>query len=129
MAAVNYAHAYQQALEQAWPYALYFGDLFNTPNNQKYRWVNARTIEIPTLETTGRVDSNRDTIATASRNYNNKWTPLTLQNGLHWYIHKISTKQIWLLQLVTSLKYSTKNKNFLKWMYIVFQKSTLNINN
>ena len=43
MAAVNYAHAYQQALEQAWPYALYFGDLFNTPNNQKYRWVNART--------------------------------------------------------------------------------------
>lgn len=40
MAAVNYAHAYQQALEQAWPYALYFGDLFNTPNNQKY---NIRT--------------------------------------------------------------------------------------
>lgn len=84
MAAVNYAHAYQQALEQAWPYALYFGDLFNTPNNQKYRWVNARTIEIPTLETTGRVDSNRDTIATASRNYNNKWTPLTLQNERKW---------------------------------------------
>ena len=84
MAAVNYAHAYQQALEQAWPYALYFGDLFNTPNNKKYRWVNARTIEIPTLETTGRVDSNRDTIATASRNYNNKWTPLTLQNERKW---------------------------------------------
>lgn len=84
MAAVNYAHAYQQALKQAWPYALYFGDLFNTPNNQKYRWVNARTIEIPTLETTGRVDSNRDTIATASRNYNNKWTPLTLQNERKW---------------------------------------------
>lgn len=84
MAAVNYAHAYQQALEQAWSYVLYFGDLFNTPNNQKYRWVNARTIEIPTLETTGRVDSNRDTIATASRNYNNKWTPLTLQNERKW---------------------------------------------
>lgn len=80
MAAVNYAHAYQQALEQAWPYALYFGDLFNTPNNQKYRWVNARTIEIPTLETTGRVDSTRDTIANATRNYNNAWTPLTLTN-------------------------------------------------
>ena len=84
MAAVNYAHAYQQALEQAWPYALYFGDLFNTPNNQKYRWVNARTIEIPTLETTGRVDSTRDTIATASRNYNNAWTPLTLTNERKW---------------------------------------------
>ena len=84
MAAVNYAHAYQQALEQAWPYALYFGDLFNTPNNQRFRWVNTRTIEIPTLETTGRVDSTRDTIATASRNYNNAWTPLTLTNERKW---------------------------------------------
>ena len=84
MAALNYAHAYQQALEQAWPYALYFGDLFNTPNNQRFRWVNARTIEIPTLETTGRVDSTRDTIATASRNYNNAWTPLTLTNERKW---------------------------------------------
>ena len=84
MAAVNYAHAYQQALEQAWPYALYFGDLFNTPNNQRFRWVNARTIEIPTLETTGRVDSTRDTIANATRNYNNAWTPLTLTNERKW---------------------------------------------
>ena len=84
MVAINYAHQYQQALEQAWPYTLYFGDLFNTPNNQRFRWVNARTIEIPTLETTGRVDSNRDTIATAARNYNNAWTPLTLSNERQW---------------------------------------------
>lgn len=84
MAALNYAHAYQQALEQAWPYALYFGDLFNTPNNQRFRWVNARTIEIPTLETTGRVDSTRDTIANATRNYNNAWIPLTLTNERKW---------------------------------------------
>lgn len=84
MVAINYARQYQQALEQAWPYTLYFGDLFNTPNNQRFRWVNARTIEIPTLETTGRVDSNRDTIATAARNYNNAWTPLTLSNERQW---------------------------------------------
>lgn len=84
MVAINYAHQYQQALEQAWPYTLYFGDLFNTPNNQRFRWVNARTIEISTLETTGRVDSNRDTIATAARNYNNAWTPLTLSNERQW---------------------------------------------
>lgn len=84
MVAINYAHQYQQALEQAWPYTLYFGDLFNTLNNQRFRWVNARTIEIPTLETTGRVDSNRDTIATAARNYNNAWTPLTLSNERQW---------------------------------------------
>lgn len=84
MVAINYAHQYQQALEQSWLYTLYFGDLFNTPNNQRFRWVNARTIEIPTLETTGRVDSNRDTIATAARNYNNAWTPLTLSNERQW---------------------------------------------
>ena len=84
MVAINYAHQYQHALEQTWPYTLYFGDLFNTPNNQRFRWVNARTIEIPTLETTGRVDSNRDTIATAARNYNNAWTPLTLSNERQW---------------------------------------------
>lgn len=81
---LNYAESYQQALEQGWPYTLYFGALFSTPNNGRYRWVNARTIEIPTLETTGRVDSNRDTIATAKRNYNNHWTPLTLSNERKW---------------------------------------------
>ena len=42
---LNYAESYQQALEQGWPYTLYFGALFSTPNNGRYRWVNARTIE------------------------------------------------------------------------------------
>lgn len=81
---MNYATQYSDQLAQAFPYVLYFGALYNTPNNGRYRFVNARTIEIPVLETTGRVDSNRDTIATAKRNYNNKWEPKALTNERKW---------------------------------------------
>lgn len=84
MSAVNYATQYQQALEQEFPYVLYFGHLFATPNNGRYRWVNSRVIEIPTITTTGRVDGDRDTIGTRKRNYNNAWTPLTLENHRTW---------------------------------------------
>lgn len=84
MATLNYATQYQRALEQEFPYVLYFGALFNTPNNGKYRWVNSRVIEVPTITTTGRVDGDRDTIATRKRNYNNSWTPLTLENHRTW---------------------------------------------
>ena len=37
MAALNYAKEYQQALEREFPYVLYFGALFATPNNGRYR--------------------------------------------------------------------------------------------
>ncbi len=84
MAALNYAEQYQQALEQEFPYVLYFGALFAAPNNGRYRWVNARTIEVPTISTTGRVDGDRDTIGTRKRNFNNAWTPLTLENHRSW---------------------------------------------
>lgn len=84
MAALNYATEYQKALEQAFPYSLYFGRLYSTPNNGRYKWVNSKTIEIPSISVTGRVDSTRDTIATAARNYDNSWTPLTLSNERKW---------------------------------------------
>ena len=84
MTALNYAHEYQRSLEQAFPYVLYFGALYATPNNGRYRWLNGKTIEIPSISVTGRVDSTRDTIATAARNYNNSWIPLTLANERKW---------------------------------------------
>lgn len=84
MPAINYATQYQQALEQEFPYVLYFGALFNTPNNGRYRWVNSRVIEVPTITTTGRVDGDRDTIGSKKRNFNNSWTPLTLENHRTW---------------------------------------------
>lgn len=84
MKTINYAKEYYSELEQAFPYVLYFGALYATPNNGRYKWVNAKTIEVPSISVTGRVDSSRDTIATASRNYDNAWTPLTLENERKW---------------------------------------------
>jgi len=84
MPALNYATEYLAALELEFPYVLYFGALFSTPNNGRFRWVNSRVIEIPTLTTTGRIDGDRDTIGARKRNYNNGWIPLTLENHRTW---------------------------------------------
>lgn len=84
MAILNYATSYQQALDQAYPYVLNFGALYETENNGRYRWTGSKTIEIPHLTTTGRVASSRDTIGTFSRNFDNSWEPKTLTNQRKW---------------------------------------------
>ena len=84
MPALNYAKQYSQALANQFPYVLNFGDLYSTPNNGRYRFINAKTIEIPTLTTTGRVNADRDTIGVAARNYDNAWEPKTLTNQRKW---------------------------------------------
>lgn len=81
---VNYATQYSNALAQKFPYVLNFGALYATENNGRYRWVNAKTIEIPAITTTGRVDANRDSIATAQRNYSNAWETKTLSHERKW---------------------------------------------
>ena len=81
---VNYATEYSNALAQKFPYVLNFGALYATPNNGTYRWVNAKTIEIPSITTTGRVDADRDSIATAQRNYSNAWETKTLAHERKW---------------------------------------------
>ena len=95
MAPLNYATEYSRALAQAFPYSLYFGALYNTPNNNTYRWINAKTIEIPSISTSGRVDSDRDTIATAQRNYDNAWETKTLSNQRKWstLVHPMDVDQ------------------------------------
>lgn len=82
--ALNYADQYQRALEQNFPWVLNYGALYNTPNNGRYRWLNSKSIEIPSISTTGRVDADRDTIAFAQRNYQNAWVQLTLTNERKW---------------------------------------------
>lgn len=85
MAAINYASQYSRELAQAYPYALNFGALYATPNNGRYRMgEDGKTIYIPNLSTTGRVAADRDTIATATRNYDNAWEPKTLTNQRKW---------------------------------------------
>lgn len=92
---LNYAKQYSRALSQAFPYVLNFGALYNTPNNRTYRWVNARTIEIPSIQTTGRVDADRDTISTAQRNFTNSWEPKVLANERKWstLVHPMDVDQ------------------------------------
>lgn len=110
MAAINYAKEYSRALAQAFPYVLNFGALYNTPNNGTYRWVNAKTIEIPSITTTGRVSASRDTIGTAQRNYDNAWETKTLSNQRKWrtLVHPMDIDQT---NLVASISNITKTFN------------------
>jgi len=104
--ALNYAQAYQQALTQAYPYVLHFAALRSTENDSRYKWDGAQTILIPSLSTTGRVDGSRDTIGTASRNFDNAWEPKTLQNHRKWstLVHPMDideTNQVASIQNIT----------------------------
>ena len=93
--AVNYATEYSRALSQAFPYVLNYGALYSTPNNNRYRWINAKTIEIPSIKTSGRVNANRDTVAFAQRNYDNAWETKTLSNQRKWstLVHPMDINQ------------------------------------
>jgi hypothetical protein len=108
--AVNYATEYSRALAQAFPYVLNFGALYATPNNGRYRWVNAKTIEIPTISTTGRVNADRDTVAFAQRNYENAWETKTLTNQRKWstLVHPMDIDQT---NLVASIQNITQAFN------------------
>lgn len=105
MAALNYAVEYSRALAQAYPYVLNFGELYATPNNGRYRWVNAKTIEIPTISTTGRVNANRDTIAAAQRNYDNSWETKVLSNQRKWstLVHPMDIDQTNLVTTIANI--------------------------
>lgn len=81
---ISYVTEYSQALDQAYPHVLHFGRLYQTPNNGRYRWVNSRTIEIPTLKTTGRTDADRDEMGFAKRNHSNTWEAKTLARQRCW---------------------------------------------
>jgi hypothetical protein len=104
---LNYATEYQRALEQAYPYALYFGKLYSTPNNGRFRWVNSKTIEIGSISTTGRTNADRDSISTAQRNYNNAWETKTLTNERKWST-LIHPKDIDQTNMVASIANITK---------------------
>ena len=108
MPALNYATEYSRALSQAFPYVLNYGALYATPNNNRYRWVNAKTIEIPSISTTGRVNANRDSIAVAQRNYDNAWESKTLRHERKWstLVHPmdiIQTKMVTTIQNITQV--------------------------
>ena len=85
MGAVNYAEAYERALAQAYPNVLNFGELYNVANNQTYKFVDAKTIHIPSISVTGRKNVNRDAIdGQFNRNVDNSWETKTLNFYREW---------------------------------------------
>lgn len=110
MAVVNYAEAYASALAQAYPYVLNFGELYNTENRNKYKVVDAKTIKIPVLSTSGRVDGDRDTIGTFRRRHDNAWEVKELKNHRTWdtLIHPVDVQQS---NMVMSIQNATKVYN------------------
>lgn len=104
-AGLNYATDYLRALSQMFPYVLNFGALYSTPNNGRFRWVNAKTIEIPSITTSGRVDADRDTIAFAQRNFSNKWETKTLENERKWstLVHPMDIDQTNMVSTIANI--------------------------
>jgi hypothetical protein len=111
MATLNYAQQYAQALAQAYPYVLNFGALFSTENNGRYRMGdNGKSILIPSITVGGRVNSDRDTIATATRNYDNAWETKTLTNQRKWST-LVHPKDIDQTNMVTTIQNITRVMN------------------
>ncbi|MPW26255.1 capsid protein [Alkalibaculum sp. M08DMB] len=78
MATLNYAQQYLQALQQRFATGLRFNDLYNTPNNQTIKFVNAKTIQIPRIDVSGMVDVNRDAVGSFTRAVDNDYETKTL---------------------------------------------------
>ena len=110
---INYAVEYSQALAQAYPNVLHFGALYATPNNGRYRWVNARTIEIPRIKTTGRTDADRDSIGTATRNYDNSWETKVLKRQRKWstLVHPMDIDQTNQVASITNITQTFNAEN------------------
>lgn len=85
MAAVNYAEAYEKALAQAYPNVLNFGELYNTSNNSVYKFVDSKTIHIPSISVSGRTNVNRDVMnGQFQRNVDNNYETKTLTFYREW---------------------------------------------
>lgn len=85
MAAVNYAEAYERALAQAYPNVLNFGELYNVANNKTYKFVDSKTIHIPSISVSGRKNVNRDAIdGSFQRNIDNEYETKTLTFYREW---------------------------------------------
>lgn len=83
MAALNYAKEYARELAQAYPYTLYFGAIWSAIKPD-VKFVNAKTVEIPSLTTTGRTNGDRDSIGSFGRHYDNAWETKTLSKHRTW---------------------------------------------
>ncbi|MQM78858.1 capsid protein [Lentilactobacillus buchneri] len=86
MATINYAEAYQQAIQQAfYDGHLFSQDLWNSPSNSVIKFDGAKHIKVPTLTIDeGRKDRARRTITQPAANYSNDWDSYELKNERYW---------------------------------------------
>lgn len=110
MAVLNYAQQYSAELAQAYPYVLYSGALWNNENSRKYRIVDAKTIQIPSISVGGRTNGDRDTIGGFTRNFNNSWETKTLKNHRIWET-LVHPKDIQETNQVASIENITRTMN------------------
>ena len=82
---VNYASQYAKELANAYPYFLYFGDIYNNENANKYRPVSGKYVMIPSLSVSGAHAVNRDQITgTFNRNWDNAWQQFACEMDREW---------------------------------------------
>ena len=82
---VDYAKEYSQALANAYPYLSYFPEIWAGENAQLYQPGKGKTMYIPTMVTSGARAADRDQITgTFNRNWNNTFTPVTLEMDREW---------------------------------------------
>ena len=85
-ATVNYAEAYQQAIQQGfYDGHLYTNALWQSPSNGIFTFDGAKHIKVPRLSILeGRKDRARRTITDISANYSNEWDTYELKNERYW---------------------------------------------
>lgn len=107
---INYATQYQAALANAFPKVLHFGALWNVANAGKYKPVDAKTIKIPVLDVTGRVEGSRGSISAPSVRHSNDWETKTLINHRKWdtLVHPMDISQT---NMVLTIQNITKSYN------------------
>lgn len=110
MAVLNYAQQYSNELAQAYPYVLYSGALWNTENSNKYKVVDAKTIQIPSISVGGRTNGDRDNIGSFTRNFDNAWETKTLSNHRDWQT-LVHPKDVNETNMVASISNITKVMN------------------
>lgn len=85
MANVNYANQYAKELANAYPYLLYFADIYNNENASKYKPVMGKNVMIPSMTVSGAHAVNRDQITgTFNRNWDNAWQSFACQMDREW---------------------------------------------
>ena len=83
---INYADAYQKAVAQSfYDGNLYTSDLWNSPSNALYTFIDAKHIKVPRLKIlAGRKNRARRTITTVEANYSNDYDVYELTNERYW---------------------------------------------